>query len=178
MKSGSTSPIKDPPLRLPGQSLVEERARIWDDKVDPWALMAVFMIALAALEWVSFYRNDRFNAWLFSAVAAVALAIAVWKLCRQRPRMRQLRQAIEGEKAVGRFLDRLRERGYSVFHDVLGANFNIDHVLVGPGGVFTVETKTWSKPARVTRGSPSMANAFRQVRTCPIETRSCRRGRR
>ena len=75
MKSDSTSPIKDPPLRLPGQSLMEERARIWDDKVEPWALMAVFMIALAALEWVRFYRNDRFNPWLFSAVAAVA-----WRL--------------------------------------------------------------------------------------------------
>jgi hypothetical protein len=148
MKSGSTSPIKDPPLRLPGQSLMEERDRLWDDKIEPWALMAVFMIALAALEWFRFYRNDRFNPWLFSAVAAVAMAIAAWKLFRQRPRMRQLRQAIEGEKAVGQFLDRLRERGYSVFHDLLGANFNVDHVLVGPGGVFTVETKTWSKPRK------------------------------
>ena len=34
------------------------------------------------------------------------------------------------------------------FHDVVGLGFNVDHVIVGPAGVFTVETKTWSKPAK------------------------------
>src|SRR5689334_11974907 len=44
-------------------------------------------------------------------------------------------------------LEQLRAAGYRVFHDVKGGeNFNIDHVLVGPGGVFAVETKTRSKP--------------------------------
>jgi Nuclease-related domain len=50
------------------------------------------------------------------------------------------------ERAVGQFLERLRERGFDVFHDVIGRGFNVDHVLVGPAGVFTIETKTWSKP--------------------------------
>jgi Nuclease-related domain len=47
----------------------------------------------------------------------------------------------------------LRELGYKVFHDVVGGDFNLDHVLIGPAGVFTVETKTHSKrigDARVT----------------------------
>jgi hypothetical protein len=59
----------------------------------------------------------------------------------------------DGEKVVGQFLEVLRERGYRVFHDVIGDGFNVDHVLIGPAGVFTVETKTHSKPngdARVT----------------------------
>lgn len=46
---------------------------------------------------------------------------------------------------VGQYLERLREHGYQVFHDVLGARFNLDHVLIGPAGIFTIETKTWSK---------------------------------
>ena len=29
---------------------------------------------------------------------------------------------------------------------MVGDGFNVDHVLVGPAGVFTVETKTYSKP--------------------------------
>jgi Nuclease-related domain len=33
-----------------------------------------------------------------------------------------------------------------VFHDVPGEGFNIDHVAIGPAGVFTIETKTRSKP--------------------------------
>jgi hypothetical protein len=58
--------------------------------------------------------------------------------------MRTLRQGIEGEKAVGQFLERLREQRYQVFHDLVGDGFNVDHVLIGPAGVFTIETKTSS----------------------------------
>jgi hypothetical protein len=29
---------------------------------------------------------------------------------------------------------------------VVGDSFNVDHVLIGPAGIFTVETKTYSKP--------------------------------
>lgn len=42
----------------------------------------------------------------------------------------------------------MRESGYRVFHDLIGQGFNVDHVLIGAAGVFTVETKTWSKPQR------------------------------
>lgn len=56
-------------------------------------------------------------------------------------------KGLEGELVVGQFLERLRADGFTVFHDVIGAGFNIDHVLIGPAGVFTIETKTWSKPA-------------------------------
>ena len=49
--------------------------------------------------------------------------------------------------------ERLREEGFQVFHDVIGNGFNVDHVLIGPAGVFTVETKTWSKPLT---GSPQI----------------------
>jgi Nuclease-related domain len=71
---------------------------------------------------------------------------------RSLPRLRALKLGRDGEKAVGQFLDRLRERGYRIFHDVSGGNFNLDHVLIGPAGVFTVETKTHRKP----RGNPQI----------------------
>ena len=35
-----------------------------------------------------------------------------------------------------------------VYHDIPGNNFNIDHVVVGPNGVFAVETEGRSKPNR------------------------------
>jgi hypothetical protein len=62
------------------------------------------------------------------------------------PRLRALKLGRDGEKAVGQFLEKLREQGYRVFHDLVGDGFNVDHVLIGPAGVFTVETKTYSKP--------------------------------
>jgi Nuclease-related domain len=55
-----------------------------------------------------------------------------------------------GEKVVADALEPLRAYGYVVFHDVQGDGFNIDHVLVGPGGVFVIETKARSKRGNAT----------------------------
>jgi hypothetical protein len=82
----------------------------------------------------------------------------------------------DGEKAVGQFLESLRERGYRVFHDVVGGNFNLDHVLIGPAGVFTVETKTHSKPsgdARITfDGETIRVGGFEPDRDPVIQARA------
>jgi hypothetical protein len=55
---------------------------------------------------------------------------------------RAWREGATGERAVGWWLGRLPE-GWFVFHDVpLGhRGVNIDDVVIGPGGVFTVNTK-------------------------------------
>lgn len=65
---------------------------------------------------------------------------------KARKRLRALKLGRDGEKAVGQFLDVLREDGYRVFHDVVGNGFNIDHVAIGKAGIFSIETKTFSKP--------------------------------
>ena len=54
-----------------------------------------------------------------------------------------------GERTVAEFLTPLLAVGYQVFHDVPagngGRNFNLDHVVVGPTGLFLIETKTRRK---------------------------------
>jgi hypothetical protein len=52
-----------------------------------------------------------------------------------------------GERYVGAVLEELRAHGYQVVHDVPDQHGNIDHVLIGPSGVYTVETKTRTKRA-------------------------------
>jgi len=47
-----------------------------------------------------------------------------------------------GEEIVGQALDSLREHGSFALHDVQLDRGNIDHVLVGPAGIFTIETKS------------------------------------
>jgi hypothetical protein len=148
MAEESRSPIKDRPLRLPGQSLEEWRRELIEDKL-LWAfLMAMFFAIWAGMECYRYFVPQQPSPWLYSAAALVFLAIFGWRFVKIRPELRNLRQAIDGEKAVGQFLEALRERGYRVFHDVVSKGFNIDHVIIGPAGVFTIETKTWSKPSR------------------------------
>lgn len=141
------SPLKDKPLRVPGQSLDEERLAIWEDKIESWALLAGVFFVLAVWEWFRYVPPISPQPWLISLVALATLDLVVMRIARLRPKIRALKQGAEGERAVGQFLDRLRGDGYQVFHDVLAEGFNLDHVVIGPTGVFTVETKTWSKPA-------------------------------
>lgn len=148
MSQPTRSPIKDKPLRSPGQSLEEERRNLFEDKIIPAFLLAAMAIILAAMEWVHEVMGSPPQPVLFTLMAAIAIGYAAWVMLRLRPKTRALRLGIEGEKTVGQLLDRLRENGYEIFHDLIGTGFNIDHVLIGPAGVFTVETKTWSKPSR------------------------------
>jgi hypothetical protein len=141
------SPLKDLPLRLPGQSLEEERRAILEDKLEPWLLTAMLFVVLAAFEWWRFLRDVHLNPILFSLVAGLAVLLAAWRVMRWRPQLKALRLGIQGEKVVGQYLEQLRSAGYAVFHDVIAEGFNVDHVLIGPAGVFVIETKTWNKPS-------------------------------
>lgn len=51
-------------------------------------------------------------------------------------------QGAEGEEVVGGILEGLSAEGWHVIHDVSFGRGNIDHIVVGPGGIFTVETKS------------------------------------
>ena len=73
---------------------------------------------------------------------------------RQRDKAERLLRAAElyergadGEEATARALDALPKDQWTVFHDVRwpGRKFaNVDHVVVGPGGVFVIDSKNWS----------------------------------
>lgn len=47
-----------------------------------------------------------------------------------------------GEKIVAEALAPLTAEGCRIFHDLPAGAFNLDHVVVGPTGVFAIETKT------------------------------------
>jgi Nuclease-related domain len=148
MTAPNRSPIKAPPLRLPGQSLTEERALLLEDKVVLPLILIGALIFMACLEWWRYFYPSKPNPLVVTLLAIIGIVFFAWRILGVRQRMRQLKQGIVGERAVGQFLESLREKKYRVFHDIVGDNFNIDHVLIGPAGVFTVETKTWSKPVR------------------------------
>jgi len=50
----------------------------------------------------------------------------------------------EGERIVGQFLENARADAARVFHDLVGAGLNVNHVVVSPHGVFALETKSHS----------------------------------
>lgn len=148
MRTSTKSPIKNKPLRVPGQSLEEARRKLIEDRLELPFLLTLFVLLLAGMEWWRFFTDFKPNPIVFTVAAALLIGFFGWRFMKVLPESRALKQGIDGEKAVGQFLERLRENGYHVFHDLIGSGFNVDHVIIGPAGVYTIETKTRSKPIR------------------------------
>lgn len=144
--AGPRSPLKGKPLRNPGQSLDEEIQRVIDEKaMAPYAAI-VGLWAIALIEWFSAWRDLPRQPWVFTAAALIGTGWLAFRLFRLRRKVRALRLGRDGERAVGQFLDGLREGGARIFHDVPADGFNLDHVVISANGIYVVETKTISKP--------------------------------
>jgi hypothetical protein len=84
---------------------------------------------------------------LLAAASLVITVFLVYRVIALFRRVQLQRLGLDGEMATGEELNQLMLDGYRVYHDIPGANYNVDHVVVGPNGVFAIETKTHSKPA-------------------------------
>jgi Nuclease-related domain len=153
-RSGRRSPLSRNLLRSPGESL---RARIEDAQWDLATFLGFGMLPMPMVlglyfaSWVAGGgAPNAATAALLALFGLVAQSWLGWKLWKTLARLRRLRLGHEAELAVGQELAELGRAGFRLFHD-FPANegaFNIDHVLVGPSGVFLVETKGRSKPGR------------------------------
>jgi hypothetical protein len=142
------SPLKDRPLNSPGESLEKEIDNLILDEVLFYGLLTGFMGLLAALEWYRWYKPSEPHPWFYTGIFFIFFGIAAVKTRRAYAKARRLKQGRDGEKAVGQFLEQLRGQGATVFHDVPGGSFNLDHVVIHENGIYVVETKTWSKPKK------------------------------
>ncbi|MEL7329051.1 MAG: nuclease-related domain-containing protein, partial [Cyanobacteria bacterium J06559_1] len=99
-------------------------------------------------EWWRWYANVPPKPVHITIFCGLLFTYSIFRLLPLRRKIKTLKMARDGEKAVGQYLERLRADGYQVFHDVVGKNFNIDHVIIGENGIFTIETKTYRKPTK------------------------------
>jgi hypothetical protein len=104
-----------------------------------------------------------------AGLAGLAVAALVgWRL-RFRPseQARTWQRGAHGERHTARLLDRLTRDGYVVFHDlaVPDSPANVDHLVIGPSGVFVIDSKQWT--GSVHQGADGLAwhNHYRLDRT-------------
>lgn len=82
--------------------------------------------------------------------AEVGLLAAIFVISRYvLPLVERHDRGAVGEEEVGRLLDGIAARGWCTIHDVSLGRGNVDHIAIGPGGIFTVETKSHPGPVRV-----------------------------
>jgi hypothetical protein len=80
---------------------------------------------------------------VLGALAAVA---AGWGLrFRPSPDAIAWRRGAEGERRTARLLDPLQRHGWAILHDLAlpGSRANIDHLVIGPGGVLVIDSKQY-----------------------------------
>lgn len=66
----------------------------------------------------------------------------VSQLLRRPTEWDSWRKGLAGEKRVGAELNRLTRHGWRILHSIPLANHvDVDHLLIGPGGVFSINTK-------------------------------------
>ncbi len=148
-KEQKKSPLIDNPLRLPGQSIDEEIKKIIDNEVMSYVLLPVMMILFSVWNWLSWYQVIPVSNPAILTIIAIGLSVySYFRLLKVKKRVKALQLGLDGERAVGQSLDSLRTCGFRVFHDIVGNGFNLDHVIVSEYGVFSIETKTYSKPKK------------------------------
>jgi Nuclease-related domain len=79
-------------------------------------------------------------------VGALAAMAAGWGLrFRPSPDAVTWRRGAVGERRTARLLGPLERHGWAVLHDlaVPGSRANLDHVVIGPGGVFVIDSKQY-----------------------------------
>lgn len=133
-------------LRHAGQSVRMELEDVSFDLIE-----TVFSAGLAGLTMMVFYLllQDENASWPLVVVVLVWVAVLVaitLKILGLLPLVRNLRLGWEGEVATAEELNRLMLDGWQVFHDVPAESHNIDHIVVGVGGIFAVETHVRFKP--------------------------------
>lgn len=149
--SNRRNPLTSGLLRGPGHTL---REQLDDARLDMMGYVSVSsaMPLFAAALYFAYRELSVPNApkwWFFALLGFGALAFGAYKIVRLVERARNLRLGLEAETAVGEELNLLMKQGFGVFHDIPGDKaFNVDHVVVGPNGVFAIETKGRAKLAR------------------------------
>jgi hypothetical protein len=91
--------------------------------------------------------------------AEIALLVSMFVISRYvLPLVERRDRGARGEEHVGELLDELSQAEWQVIHDATLGHGNVDHILIGPAGVFTVETKSSPGPVRVGRVHGAVLN--------------------
>jgi Nuclease-related domain len=134
---------RDPTRRSPGQYA---RATVRRLRMRTLMALGVLAVVAATLGRIFGLQDGRFLA------AEVALLVSMFVISRYvLPLVHRRDVGAAGEEHVGGLLERLADDEWRVLHDASLGNGNIDHILIGPAGVFTVETKSHPGPVRAGR---------------------------
>lgn len=142
-------PERDRLLRGPGESL-KQRIELMDENMIYLLLALMALPVLAGFGVLAGMQQAQIGSSAARLVSALGMAIGLvlvgaWYLAKEALRRGNHYLGWFGERMTAEELEPLKSMGWRIFHDVPvssgKAEWNIDHVAVGHGGVFAIETK-------------------------------------
>lgn len=141
-KRGLKLPFSGYPLPLAGDSSANRIENIVYNRLLLWWVLAfgfLFMI-LGRL------MNGPEDVKLLSGITVFFMLLAVWQTLVWWPKLRKMRQGIQGERLVAEYLNNDFRDGVEgpvrVYHDIPHGRGNFDHVVFCRKGVLLINTKT------------------------------------
>jgi len=139
-------------LGSPGRSALAAARRHRREELAAWMRSLAWRVPLVAAAGVAAQVFAAQVGLPYGGLVGLATAALVgWRL-RFRPseQVTAWQRGAAGERRTARLLDRLVRDGYVVFHDlaVPGSPANVDHLVIGPSGVFVIDSKQWSGSVR------------------------------
>jgi hypothetical protein len=135
--------VGDPTGRTAGQ---HARAAVHRLRLRTLATLGLLAVATALLGRAFGLHDVRFLG------SEIALLTSMFVISRYvMPLVERRDRGASAEEHVGGLLDGLADGEWRVIHDASLGRGNVDHILIGPAGVFTVETKSHPGPVRVAR---------------------------
>lgn len=144
------SPVNDKLLRSPGETLRQEIDKISDTMVEKLLFLVIMPVWIGSFLIIQpLSSNQNIDIISLILVFLIFFPVFIWQsiqLYKLLSKRKNLQLGYDCELAVAQMLCPLYKLGYEIYHDFQATdNFNIDHIAVGPHGVFAIETKGRSR---------------------------------
>jgi nuclease-like protein len=135
--------VGDPASRTAGQ---HARAAVVRLRLRTLVTLGILAVATAGLGRAFGLEDVRFVG------AELALLASIFAISRYvLPLVARRDRGASAEEHVGSLLSALPQPQWRVIHDASFGHGNVDHILIGPAGAYTVETKSHPGPIRISR---------------------------
>ncbi len=121
----------------------------WENR---YSLIYLLLLPVVAVGAMIFFDVNPFLSFLLGLMSGVGLLASLVAFTIPPLRVGNWRRGAEGEASTAIELEKLNDLGWKTVHDRALGRKNVDHVLVGPGGVLAIDSKNWSGMVEIVDG--------------------------
>jgi len=143
------SPLNFDMLRSPGETLREKIEDLTIDTIINLTFIPIIPLTCYSMVTTIYFLNHKapssFSIYFYFALCLLSTSYLLHKSIKSSKERSTLRLGYECELMVGQELNCLIKEGFNIYHDFPADGFNIDHIAIGPTGIFSLETKGRAK---------------------------------